>query len=489
MPAALLADSVGVALPTGAALLAAGESHVPHQALVVTAVWLLVGAVAHRYVPWTWDEGAPLGPVVRDWLVLLGVLAALRAVWGPGGTPSAAVLLALTPPLLVTAVCRKALHRRLRSVRRRAQALRRVLVVGEAAAVDTVVGQLAERTDHGYVAVGVAVVGDGDVLSGVPVAVRLVADQPGEATGAGLVPEQPHVATGGGLGAEQPTGALGSDDRLVTEAVEALGVDLVFVAAGSRLSGDRLRRLSWTLHDRGCPLMVLPGVVEVARRRVRLASAAGLTLLDVAPPPHHARGLPPLLKAATDRVGALLLLAALAPLFVLLAVAVRAGSPGPVFYRQTRVGRHGRPFAMWKFRTMVVDADRLKDELATVNEHDGHMFKLRQDPRVTPVGRFLRRSSLDELPQLVNVLLGHMSLVGPRPPLPEEVAHYDAVEMRRLGVRPGLTGLWQVSGRSDLSWHETVSLDLRYVDNWSWGWDMTIVGRTLRAVLDGRGAY
>jgi lipopolysaccharide/colanic/teichoic acid biosynthesis glycosyltransferase len=165
------------------------------------------------------------------------------------------------------------------------------------------------------------------------------------------------------------------------------------------------------------------------------------------------------------------------------------GSPGPVLYRQDRVGRNGMRFPMWKFRTIVVDADRIKADLAAANEHDGHMFKLRQDPRVTPVGRFLRRYSLDELPQLVNVLLGHMSLVGPRPPLPEEVARYDQVEMRRLSVKPGLTGLWQVSGRSDLSWHETVSLDLRYVDNWSWGWDMRVMARTVRAVLDGRGAY
>ncbi|MDF3140920.1 MULTISPECIES: sugar transferase [unclassified Streptomyces] len=459
VPVAVGADSLGMALPTGVTFAAIGAAHPVHQAVTITFVWVLVGLAARRYASWTWDEGAPVGPVVRDWLVLLGALAVLRTVFGLG-EPPAAVLAALCPSLAVTVVCRKAIHRRILAVRRRARGLRRVLVVGEAGAVDAVVGQLAERTDHGYVVVGACVLGEGDVLSGLPVPARLRVGVPT---------------------------AADEDAVPVAEAAEALGADLVFVTTGRHMCGDRLRRLSWALHDRGRRLMVLPGIVEVARRRVRIASAAGLTLLDVSPPTR--RGLPTLLKAATDRAGSLVLLMVLAPLFALLALAVRVSSPGPVIYRQVRVGRDGTPFPMWKFRTMVVDADRIKGDLAAANEHDGHMFKLRRDPRVTSAGRFLRRYSLDELPQLANVLLGHMSLVGPRPPLPEEVARYDQVEMRRLSVKPGLTGLWQVSGRSDLSWHETVSLDLRYVDNWSWTWDMTVMARTVRAVLDGRGAY
>ncbi|MFE5819633.1 exopolysaccharide biosynthesis polyprenyl glycosylphosphotransferase [Streptomyces sp. NPDC056479] len=457
--AAVCTDFVGVALTATATFAAIGEAHPVRQALMITVLWVLLGFVAGQYTPWTWDEGAPVGPLVREWLVLLGVLAALHAVSGLGSAPAAS-LAALGPSLVVTVVCRKAIRRRLLAVRRRARALLRVLVIGESASVDAVVGQLAERTDHGYVVVGACVVGEGDVLSGAPVRCRLPVD---ESAG----PQE--------------------DARAVGEVTEALRADLVFVAAGRHMSGDRLRWLSWALHDKGRPLMVLPGVVEVAQRRVRLTSAAGLTLLHISSPTR--RGLPMILKAATDQAGALLLLVALAPLFLLLGLAVRMSSPGPVIYRQTRVGRHNIAFPMWKFRTMVVDADRMKDELATANEQDGHMFKLRRDPRVTRVGRLLRRYSLDELPQLANVLLGHMSLVGPRPPLPEEVARYDQVEMRRLSVKPGLTGLWQVSGRSDLSWHETVSLDLRYVDNWSWAWDLTVMGRTVRAVLDGRGAY
>ncbi|MFJ8537535.1 sugar transferase [Streptomyces sp. NPDC093591] len=459
VPVAVCADSLGMALPTVVILSLIGTAHPVHQAVAITVVWVLVGLAAKRYAPWTWDEGAPVGPVVRDWLVLLGALAVLRTVFGLGEPPAAA-LAALCPSLAVTVVCRKAIHRHILAVRRRARGLRRVLVVGEAGAVDAVVGQLAERTDHGYVVVGACVLGEEDLLSGVPVSARL-------RVGAPAAPDE--------------------DAAPVAEAAETLGADLVFVTTGRNMCGDRLRRLSWALHDRGRRLMVLPGIVEVARRRVRIASAAGLTLLDVSPPTR--RGLPTLLKAVTDRAGSLVLLMVLAPLFALLALAVRMSSPGPVIYRQVRVGRDGVPFPMWKFRTMVVDADRMKGDLAAANEHDGHMFKLRRDPRVTSAGRFLRRYSLDELPQLANVLLGHMSLVGPRPPLPEEVARYDEVEMRRLSVKPGLTGLWQVSGRSDLSWHETVSLDLRYVDNWSWTWDMTVMARTVRAVLDGRGAY
>lgn len=190
-----------------------------------------------------------------------------------------------------------------------------------------------------------------------------------------------------------------------------------------------------------------------------------------------------------DRTGALFGLLALTPLLLAVALSVRLSSRGPVFHRQVRQGQHNRPFTMWKFRTMVADAESLKAQLAASNEVDGPLFKMRGDPRVTSVGRMLRRTSLDELPQLVNVLLGHMSLVGPRPPLPEEASRYDEREHRRLAVKPGLTGLWQVSGRSDLTWQETVSLDLWYVDNWSVAADMGLLARTVRAVADGRGAY
>jgi len=168
---------------------------------------------------------------------------------------------------------------------------------------------------------------------------------------------------------------------------------------------------------------------------------------------------------------------------------VKATSRGPVLFRQTRVGRGGAEFSMLKFRSMCVDAEERKAELHALSEGNGVLFKMKQDPRVTPIGRVLRRLSLDELPQLFNVLRGEMSLVGPRPPLPAEVALYAPDDTRRMLVKPGLTGLWQVSGRSDLTWEESVRLDLRYVDNWSMALDLLILCKTARAVLRGGGAY
>jgi len=196
-----------------------------------------------------------------------------------------------------------------------------------------------------------------------------------------------------------------------------------------------------------------------------------------------------LLKEAWDRIGALGGLVLLAPVFLLVALAITLDNRGPVFFRQTRVGRDGRRFAMVKFRTMVVGAERLRADLEHRNEADGLLFKLRADPRVTRVGRALRRYSVDELPQLWNVLRGQMSMVGPRPPLPAEVELYEHHVTRRLLVKPGITGLWQVSGRSDLSWEEAVRLDLYYVDHWSPTMDVAIVLKTFSAVIRGYGAY
>ena len=186
-------------------------------------------------------------------------------------------------------------------------------------------------------------------------------------------------------------------------------------------------------------------------------------------------------------VGSLALILA-SPVMAITALAVKADG-GPVLFRQTRVGRNGVPFTMLKFRSMVIGAERQRPALAGGHETNAVMFKLHHDPRVTRVGRFIRRYSIDELPQLFNVLRGEMSLIGPRPPLPEEVAQYTDDEYRRLRVRPGLTGLWQVSGRSDLSWEETVRLDLYYIDNWSALQDLSIMLRTVFAVLSSRGSY
>jgi exopolysaccharide biosynthesis polyprenyl glycosylphosphotransferase len=200
-------------------------------------------------------------------------------------------------------------------------------------------------------------------------------------------------------------------------------------------------------------------------------------------------GFPVLVKDLFDRTFAAAALISLSPLLVLLAVIIRLHDRGPAFFTQVRVGKDGRVFKIYKFRTMVVDAEQRRTELLDSNDTDGVLFKLRKDPRVTAVGARLRRYSIDELPQLFNVLLGQMSLVGPRPALPDEAARYAEHVRRRLVVRPGLTGLWQVNGRSDLSWEESVRLDLRYVENWSFALDLQIVWKTIMVILQGSGAY
>ena len=276
------------------------------------------------------------------------------------------------------------------------------------------------------------------------------------------------------------------DFDAVKRAAWAGGYDIVAVAPAPGWSPRRLQQLSWDLEGTGTDLVVDPGLMEVAGPRLHVAPVDGFPLLRLTEPAFT--GLARVVKGAMDRVGALVLLVLTAPLMLGLAVAIRRDG-GPAFFVQTRTGRGGEPFRMIKFRSMVVDADRHRAALERVDEGAGPLFKLRHDPRVTPIGRSLRRYSLDELPQLFNVLAGSMSLVGPRPPLPEEVAVFTRDAHRRLLVKPGMTGLWQVSGRSDLSWDESVRLDLRYVENWTLAMDMSILWKTLRAARTGSGAY
>ena len=233
--------------------------------------------------------------------------------------------------------------------------------------------------------------------------------------------------------------------------------------------------------------MVAPSLVEVAGPRLSIRPVSGLPLLQVEQP--QFAGGRRIVKSTFDRTVALCAVAGLSPLLVVIALAVRLTSRGPAFFTQQRIGRDGAPFTMVKFRSMVVDAEQRREELVAESDRDGLMFKMHADPRVTRVGAMLRRYSLDELPQLFNVMGGSMSLVGPRPPLPEEVERYGDDVRRRLLVKPGVTGLWQVSGRADLSWEESVRLDLRYVDNWSLAADLLILWKTARAVVRASGAY
>ncbi len=281
-------------------------------------------------------------------------------------------------------------------------------------------------------------------------------------------------------------GVLGGVEAL-PEVLQDLAPDALVLLTGGELSGEQAQRALWAAEDLGLQVVLDPGLPGVAPGRLRPARMGGDPVLRVAP---ANCGRPArLAKAATDRgLAAVGLLLAGLPMLAL-ALLVRATSPGPALFCQTRVGRNGREFRMLKLRSMRQGAEHELARLRGCNDHgEGPLFKMRCDPRVTPVGAWLRKLSLDELPQLVNVLRGQMSLVGPRPALPAEVARYRAPAHRRLRVKPGLTGLWQVSGRSTLSWAESIRLDLYYVDNWSPGADLVLLARTVGAVLRRDGA-
>jgi exopolysaccharide biosynthesis polyprenyl glycosylphosphotransferase len=279
---------------------------------------------------------------------------------------------------------------------------------------------------------------------------------------------------------------IGTLDELADH-VRRGGYRIVAITADQYWTPRRLQQLAWKLEGSGAEMVVAPTLMEVAGPRLHVSGVLGMPLLRVTAPAFS--GVRRFVKGVVDRVGSFVLLALGLPFMLVAAAAIMVDSRGGVFYRQRRVGKDGEEFMILKFRTMVRDADKHKAGLADVNEGAGVLFKMRRDPRVTRVGSLMRRYSIDELPQLINVLTGSMSLVGPRPPLPEESARYEADVRRRLLVKPGLTGLWQVSGRSDLPWEEAVRLDLRYVEDWSLALDAMILWKTFRAVLGGQGAY
>jgi exopolysaccharide biosynthesis polyprenyl glycosylphosphotransferase len=360
------------------------------------------------------------------------------------------VVIALPSLTVFDMLARFALRKRLVRRRMHGKCMHSVVAVGHELAVADLVTELGRDGYHGLNVVGACVVqpGELDELAGVPVY--------------------------GGL-----------DD--ITTAVKAFNADTVAVTACPEMDGIRLRSLAWELEKTGTDLCVSPALLDVAGPRTTVRPTAGLTLLHVDHP--QLSGFRLVFKGMFDRCAAGAALVMLAPLMTILASAVWLHDRGPALFTQVRVGKDGHAFRIYKFRTMVVDAEQRRMELLDSNDSDGVLFKLRRDPRVTPVGARLRRWSIDELPQLFNVFLGHMSLVGPRPALPDEADKYAEHVRRRLVVKPGLTGLWQVSGRSDLSWEESVRLDLRYVENWSFALDLQIMWKTISVLVRGSGAY
>ncbi|MFF0575066.1 sugar transferase [Streptosporangium saharense] len=418
--------------------------------LGLALVWPLFLAIGGAYRKRAHGEGTEEFRAVFDGGVGLTAAVAIGA-YATQTTIARSFVMAMLPLALVLTIAfrywmRKRLHRR----RAHGEYMRQVVAVGHRESVLDLVMQLRRQPHHGMtVAAACLPSGPEDMdVDGIPVL--------------------------GGF----------SDVPAVVAKVDA---DAVAILACPELDGVALRRIAWGLEDARTDLFVAPALMEVAGPRISIRPVAGMPLLHVEHPEFD--GAKQLAKSLFDKAAAGFALLLLAVPMLTIALLIRVTSPGPALFRQVRVGRGGREFDVVKFRTMVNDAERRKVELQQSNEFDGVLFKMRNDPRITRVGAFLRRYSLDELPQLLNVVRGEMSLVGPRPPLPSEVAQYGADVRRRLVVKPGMTGLWQVSGRSDLSWEESVRLDLRYVENWSLFLDLQILWKTWSAVIGGEGAY
>lgn len=348
--------------------------------------------------------------------------------------------------LIVRFVLRKRLHHR----RQQGECMSTVVAVGHERAVSQLIRELRREPHHGLKVVAACLAGE---------------SAPNEVDGVPVVGDLDDAAS----------------------VVRNLNAGTVAVLSCPEMDGVKLRTLAWELEKTGTDLCVAPALLDVAGPRTTVRPTAGLTLLHVDHP--QLSGPRQMVKDLFDRCVAATLLVILSPLLLAIAAAVRLSDHGPALFIQTRVGKGGQPFKIYKFRTMVVDAEARLAEIRDKNDSDGVLFKIRKDPRITRIGRHLRKWSLDELPQLINILRGEMSLVGPRPALPEEAAKYADHVRRRLVVKPGLTGMWQVSGRSDLTWDETVRLDLRYVENWSFALDIQILWKTFSVIFRGSGAY
>ncbi|MGG6380041.1 sugar transferase [Paenarthrobacter sp. NEAU-H11] len=295
--------------------------------------------------------------------------------------------------------------------------------------------------------------------------------------------------TGASMSSDIETRVVGysTDLKQIIDGIDECGADTVAISSGAQLSPDQLRRLGWELAARGTGMILAPALTDVAGPRIHTQPVAGLPLIHVSTP--KLTGGKRIAKRLFDMSVAFLLLLVCSPVLLTIAALVKFTSPGPIFYTQRRIGKNGTPFSMIKFRSMRTNADdELQALLQAQGTADRPLFKIENDPRITAVGRVLRKYSLDELPQLFNVLAGTMSLVGPRPQREGEVALYDDAAHRRLFVSPGMSGLWQVSGRSNLSWEQSIRIDLYYVENWSLTQDIVILLKTFRAVFGGHGA-
>ncbi|MEV4902003.1 sugar transferase [Citricoccus sp. NPDC055426] len=364
---------------------------------------------------------------------------------------------ALPLGLVVLLLGRWFLRRQLARERASGRSIRRVVILGNPSAVQHLNRSLSEVPAAGYKPV------------------------------AAILPGFRLDSPAGEEGLPLPVASVSQSIPDVLRVLEEYDADALAISAGVPLKTRTVRQLGWELADRRISQIMAPALTDIAGPRIHAQPVAGLSLIHVSTP--RLGGPEIFLKRSFDIVASGIGLLVLSPFLLAFALAVKIDDPGPAFFHQQRVGKDGERFYMHKFRSMVVDAEARLAKLQEQNEGSGVLFKMKDDPRITKFGAFIRRYSIDELPQLWNVFVGDMSLVGPRPPLPDEVAEYEQHVSRRLLVKPGITGLWQVSGRSDLSWDESVRLDLYYVENWSFVQDLLILGRTAKAVVGKDGAY
>ncbi|MFE5835275.1 sugar transferase [Arthrobacter sp. NPDC056493] len=422
---------------------------------LVVAWWLMLGA-------WNSRQSRVLGSGADEYkrvaaasLWLFGLVAIFSYVLR-FDTARGYVGIALPVGLLGLLLARYLFRQHLNVRRQAGQSMSRLLILGGPSAVSHLAGTLMKARHAGYLPIAAYTPAATDQniaqsIAGLPV-----------------------------LGNEPAVDAI-------LDAIQDCAADSVAVSAGVQLHPQMLRHLGWELASRNVGLIMAPALTDIAGPRIHTQQVAGLPLIHVTTP--TLEGGQRVAKRLFDIAVSGILIVVMAPLMAVLAVLIKLDSRGPILFKQERVGIEGAHFKMLKFRSMVMDAEARLADLEHRNEGNGVLFKLKNDPRVTRVGGFLRRASLDELPQLFNIFGGSMSLVGPRPPLPREVEAYERDVRRRLLVKPGLTGLWQVSGRSNLSWQDSVRLDLYYVENWSLAGDLVILLRTVRAVFHSTGAY